>query len=101
MKVVYSDAHEAFDPKGAWFDGRTLPPRETPRRLHIIKDVVERRRGCQTVAPTAHGPGALTRLHSPEYVAFVQEISAATPPITIALSDSAIDVRAPEITRAK
>lgn len=80
MKVVYTDAHEAFDPKGTWFDGRTLPPRELPRRLHIIKDVVERRGGCQTVAPTAHGPGALTRLHSPEYVAFLQEISAATPP---------------------
>ncbi|MEE9285474.1 MAG: histone deacetylase family protein [Dehalococcoidia bacterium] len=80
MNVVYTDAHEAYAPQGTLFDGRTLPSRETPQRLHIIKGVLERGSRHRFVSPKSHGEDALTGLHRPDYVAFLKEISAATPP---------------------
>ncbi len=80
MKIVYTDAHVDYAPKTTVFDGERRPAREVPERMAIIKGVLERSRSNVFVEPRRHGEAAVARLHRREYIDFIKEISAATPP---------------------
>jgi acetoin utilization deacetylase AcuC-like enzyme len=71
--TVASDAHRAHVPHGAVLDqGTPIAAPEIPERAERIIAEIRARRLGDIVAPTAHGLDPVLRVHSVDYVEFLQ-----------------------------
>jgi len=71
MKIVYSEEHARHDPQSFMVRGRIGPASEVPRRAEVLLDAV-RSDGHAVVAPASHDGSARGRVHSPEYLGFLE-----------------------------
>lgn len=72
MKAVYSEAHKDHDPQFFLVRGVIKPSTEQPERATRLLAALNRG-GHTIVKPGEFGPGPRARVHSPEYLAFLEE----------------------------
>lgn len=73
MLTVASDAHRAHVPHGAVLDGGTpVPAPEVPERAERIRQEIDARGLGPVRAPESHGLDAMLRVHTRDYVDFLQ-----------------------------
>jgi acetoin utilization deacetylase AcuC-like enzyme len=71
--TVASDAHRAHVPHGAVLDGGTpVPAPEVPERAERIRHEIDARGLGPVRAPESHGLDAMLRVHTRDYVDFLQ-----------------------------
>ena len=73
MLIVASDAHRSHHPREPFLDrGQLVDPPEVPARVdRILAAIAEAGLGAPR-PPTAFGPGPILRVHSPEYLEFLE-----------------------------
>jgi acetoin utilization deacetylase AcuC-like enzyme len=71
VKAVYSDTHKSHDPKFFLVRGVVKPTAEQPERAERLLQALTGARHT-IVAPQAFGPGPRARVHSPDYLAFLE-----------------------------
>ena len=71
MKVIHSAGHAAHDPQGFMSRGRIGPAAEVPRRADVLLEAA-RAGGHEIVASARHDGAVRARVHSPEYLAFLE-----------------------------
>ena len=71
MKIVYSEDHVRHDPKSFMVRGRIGPASEVPRRAEVLLEAV-RADGHAILGARAHDGTARARVHSPEYLTFLE-----------------------------
>ncbi|GMG84206.1 histone deacetylase family protein [Paralimibaculum aggregatum] len=75
MKAVYHPAQRAHDPKHFLSSGAPQPNPEQPARVDALLGALERR-GIAPAAPADRGLGPIARVHTAEYLRFLQTIHA-------------------------
>jgi acetoin utilization deacetylase AcuC-like enzyme len=74
MLIVASDAHRAHHPRVPFLDrGQLIDPPEVPERVDRILEAIVGREFGEPQAPVDHGRAPITRVHSPEYVDFLED----------------------------
>jgi len=73
MLIVASDAHRAHDPRHPFLDrGRLVDPPEVPERVERILGAIADAALGPPQAPRAFGPEPVSRVHSPDYLEFLE-----------------------------
>ncbi|MDZ7828160.1 MAG: histone deacetylase family protein [Halofilum sp. (in: g-proteobacteria)] len=75
MKVFYAPIQKSHDPDSFLVSGAQRPIPEVPERADRLLAAVERF-GLSAAAPADHGIEPLARVHTPEYLEFLQTIHA-------------------------
>ncbi|AVO36901.1 histone deacetylase family protein [Pukyongiella litopenaei] len=73
MKAVFDDRQWRHDPKHFMANGAILPNPEQPRRIEVLRAAAEAA-GCVFQPPADAGPGPIAAVHTPEYLAFLENI---------------------------
>ncbi len=73
MKAFFDDRQSKHDPKHFMANGAVLPSPEQPERINRLRAGAEAA-GCVFEAPEDFGLGPIAAVHSPEYIAFLQNI---------------------------
>lgn len=73
MKYVFSETQSKHDPKFFLASGKIEDNQEVPRRAEILSGGAERA-GLERLIPDDHGPSAIARCHTPEYLQFLRNI---------------------------
>ncbi len=73
MKAFFDDRQWKHDPKHFMANGALQPSPEQPERIARLKTGAEAA-GCAFQAPQDAGPGPIAAVHTPEYLAFLQNI---------------------------
>jgi acetoin utilization deacetylase AcuC-like enzyme len=77
MLITASDAHRAHHPRTPFLDrGLLIDPPEIPERIDCILAAVTDAGLGSPRAPSAFGPAPITRVHTPEYLAFLEHAHA-------------------------
>jgi len=74
LKVVYSDRHRRHDATSELKDGAFIPSREQPSRIEQIRAHLEAERFGELIEPHADPTSIIARIHSSDYVAFLQSV---------------------------
>jgi acetoin utilization deacetylase AcuC-like enzyme len=73
MLIVASDAHRAHHPRVPFLDrGQLIDPPEVPERVDRILEAIVGREFGEPQPPVDHGRTPIRRVHSPEYVDFLE-----------------------------
>jgi acetoin utilization deacetylase AcuC-like enzyme len=73
MLTFASDAHRQHHPRLPFHDqGHMIAPPEVPERAERIRAAIEESRIGPVVAPDAHGVGAARRVHTDDYLDFLE-----------------------------
>src|SRR5258708_5774071 len=73
MLITASDAHRAHHPRTPFLDrGLPIDPPEIPERVDRILAAVSDAGLGAPRAPSAFGPSPITRVHTPEYLEFLE-----------------------------
>jgi acetoin utilization deacetylase AcuC-like enzyme len=72
MLTIYADTHNLHHGNGELMHGSIVPCFEMPRRAQLVLERVRAVGLGEVVAPRDHGLAPLTRVHTPEYVAFLE-----------------------------
>jgi acetoin utilization deacetylase AcuC-like enzyme len=72
MQVVYSPAHLAHDITVETFMGLPIPANEVAERAEKIRATLDADGGFSMAAPTEHGEAAITAVHDPGLVRFLE-----------------------------
>ena len=77
MLIVASDAHRAHHPREPFFDaGRLMDPPEVPERVDRILDAIAGSALGVPQPPRSFGAAPITRVHTPEYLEFLEHAHA-------------------------
>ncbi|WP_417688048.1 histone deacetylase family protein [Roseibium sp.] len=72
MKTVFSTIQLTHAPTHEISDGQLKPAVEIPSRAQIVLDTIRERRLGEVIGPEDFGARPLRRVHSPEYLAFME-----------------------------
>jgi acetoin utilization deacetylase AcuC-like enzyme len=75
MRAIFDDRQWKHQPKHFMANGKILPNPEQAERIERLL-IGARQAGCSVEAPMDAGLGPIAALHSPEYLAFLQNIHA-------------------------
>lgn len=73
MKAVFDERQWKHDPKHFMANGTVEPNPEQPERIKVLTRGAGEA-SCEFVAPEDHGAGPIGRVHSPEYLVFLETI---------------------------
>src|SRR5262245_39551505 len=73
MKTFFADEQKRHDPKGFLSSGAPQPNPEVPERVERLL-AGARAAGCTIHNPANHGLGPIAAVHTPEYLAFLENI---------------------------
>lgn len=74
MKVIYDDRQRLHRPRNFLVSGAPQPSPEVPERADALL-AAALAAGHRQVAPDDHGPGHRARIHTPEYLQFLEHIA--------------------------
>ena len=77
MKVCWTDSHALHDPPTECEKGYMIPFKETPARVLSILDALRANNIVDFAGFVDHGVGPIRKIHSAEYVKYLEEAYAA------------------------
>jgi acetoin utilization deacetylase AcuC-like enzyme len=72
MLTIYADTHRLHHGNGELMGGQIVPCFEMPRRAELVLERVRAENLGEVIAPRDHGLVPIKRVHSPDYVAFLE-----------------------------
>lgn len=73
MKAFYAEEQKRHDPRAFLSSGAPQPNPERPERVERLLGGAKAA-GCEIVRPREHGRGPIAAVHTPEYLAFLENI---------------------------
>lgn len=73
MKAFYAEEQKQHDPRAFLSSGAPQPNPERPERVERLL-AGAKAAGCEIVRPREHGRGPIAAVHTPEYLAFLENI---------------------------
>src|SRR5690242_13565186 len=71
MIVIFSPDHALHDPPHELLDGKLIAPHESPRRVRMILEALERAGIGPIEPPRAFGMDAIRAVHDDDYLAYL------------------------------
>ena len=72
MKIIYTDAHRKRASQTELFGGELVPPFECPERIEHVLAELAKRGEPELVSPEDFGIDPILRIHSPDFIEFLQ-----------------------------